>query len=486
LDRQLDLIFRLFCLGQLFTCIRPYLLQSFVGGFETGGFSAFLEVLSSAWPPARWFVYLPCLAIVVFGARRPWIFALALGQVLDVSAGIWTNTLASGYSEKGLVVLLSVGSAVLLALDRGPEAERVARLRGFIRAAACVAFASIALNKVNSDFLNSVTSCARVLNEGLIKIIPFASPVAGPLASHASAALAMEALLLPVLLLRPRYGVVYTWGFFASVAMVGPRATCLVFMAIALSFLPAQDFERLKGSSRLVNVGLAASFFVALGFWTSALGDTQRFAVTELLARVGFLALALFGIGLMVANAWGSRRAPDASWASFRSGPPRVSLLAGIVLSLLVVNELAPYLGLKTKYSLTMWSNLRTDQGRSNSYVIPDFLRVSGRVDRALLHVSQIEPRTGSADQTHRSRRTQLVRPAFVAAHGTALAHLQMLEARFGPLSFEVGAAGDQRTFYGAQDGSDFASWVNATRPGVDWFEDAVMTVDAPQACLGP
>jgi hypothetical protein len=289
-----------------------------------------------------------------------------------------------------------------------------------------------------------------------------------------------------LLLVVPRLGAIYTWVFFAAIATVGPRATCFVFMAMSLSFVPASDFARIQLSSRGVIGGAALSFLGSTFFWVMALDESRRFAPTQLISRVGFLTLALVGIGLLVMNVWRSHEREERRPSGFRSGPKIAGVVAALALSLLLVNELSPYLGLKTKYSLTMWSNLRTDAGRSNSYVFPEALRISSRVDRSLLLVTRVAPVARVKPPSEGSARAGTGLGPFVAGHATAMARLRQAETRYGPIRFELFHDGERYAFEGTGPESGFASFIEATRPGVDWFDERVMTLGRPQRCLGP
>ena len=74
----------------------------------------------------------------------------------------------------------------------------------------------------------------------------------------------------------------------------------------------------------------------------------------------------------------------------------------------------------------------------------------------------------------------------FVAGHTTAMTRLRRAEKRYGAIRFELFYDGERRVFDGAGPESEFASFVEATRPRVDWFDERVMTLGRPQRCLGP
>jgi hypothetical protein len=70
-------------------------------------------------------------------------------------------------------------------------------------------------------------------------------------------------------------------------------------------------------------------------------------------------------------------RPPPASWGRFGAG----HVVLAVALLLVVLNAASPYLGLKTRFSFTMFSNLQTEPGRWNHVVLPEAMRVFGMQD---------------------------------------------------------------------------------------------------------
>jgi len=485
-SRSLDLILRLFCLAQAMVCLRPFIFKGAIEASYRGGWEAAFASIASSAPPTRWGVYGICVAVVAAGPRKALLVALAVAHLVDVAAAISANSLSSGFAEKGLLVFVSLAAALHVVLDRDEDEVAAARMLGTLRALAAIAFAMVALNKFNSDFLDAANSCAGMLNAELGRRIPFAAPIVPLLDLTPWLSLLMEALLLPLLLFRSRIGVAYVWAFFANVALVGPMSTCLVVMSVALVFLPRSDWANLAWPTRRLAGTVAGAFVVASGFWTLALSQTGQLGIGQFPSRVLFLTIALTGLAVLVPNARkdlisadgdGERSTtPDPS--PFRGAPVAVSVMASMVVGLFGLNEAAPHLGLKTKYSLTMWSNLRSDAGRTNSYVFPEWLRLSGNVDRALLRVDQIEAkRPGAAPGS--------LAP-FVAGHRSAAARLKHLEEKYGALRFRVRVAEEELDFEGAGRGTAFARYVARSQPAVDVFDGRIMTLERPQSCLGP
>lgn len=486
---SLDLIFRLFCLGQLFVCIRPFIFEGAARHYASGGFEGALLNLISTAPPSSWAVYALCAAVLVVGPRTALLVGLAGAHVLDVSLAAASNSLTTGYAEKGFLVFVCLGAALLSVTDKGSVDERSDRMRSLLRALAGVAFAMIALNKFNADFLDPVTSCARSLNGELARRITFAAPLAGLLDSSPWISFLMEAIILPLLLIRPRIGVLYVWGFFTGVALVGPRGTCLVFMVMSLCFLPPQDFRLLqKLDRRAAWVVLGIAGLSAL-FWVLVLNEAGRVNFAQLFSRVLFLSLSMGTMILLAWNIFVGEAVETTYRSAFRNVARPARIAAWTALVLFGINELAPHVGLKSKYSLTMWSNLRSDGGRTNSYVFPEAMRVFPYADRSFLEVSRVVvPRGVPAGAAQPGAKTNplLIPEPFMAMHTSAQYRLRELEYAHGAIEFEIVEADGVRSFDTAREGSAFAQFVAAEKPTVDFFDQRLMTLNTPQHCLGP
>ena len=76
---------------------------------------------------------------------------------------------------------------------------------------------------------------------------------------------------------------------------------------------------------------------------------------------------------------------PPANCGRFGAG----HVVLAVALILIVVNAASPYLGLKTRFSFTMFSNLQTEPGRWNHVVIPEAMRIFGLQD-GLVHFDEV------------------------------------------------------------------------------------------------
>ena len=68
------------------------------------------------------------------------------------------------------------------------------------------------------------------------------------------------------------------------------------------------------------------------------------------------------------------------------------NVVFAVALILILVNAASPYLGLKTRFSFTMFSNLQTEPGRWNHVVIPEAMRIFGLQDGVVRFESVSDP----------------------------------------------------------------------------------------------
>ena len=212
-------------------------------------------------------------------------------------------------------------------------------------------------HKLNADFFDPVVSCASVLYRGLqagLPVLPDAQVVA-PLAIGLTILLELG---LPVLLLGSRtrrLGVAAGIGFHILMAAAGYPRFSATGIALLVLFLPSLPRPGPAFRATAVATLLAASVLVP------AQRDTLFLCATLALCG-GLLALSLAPIDP------NSGKGPPVSWR------PALPAILGPVLILFA--GVTPYLGLGTDRALSMYSNLRTEGGRSNHYLVPAGLQI--------------------------------------------------------------------------------------------------------------
>lgn len=206
-------------------------------------------------------------------------------------------------------------------------------------------------HKLNADFFDPALSCASILYQELRTGVPLLpdSAVMGPLAIGLTV---LVELGLPVLLLVPatrRVGAAAGILFHVLMAAAGyPRFSAIGLALLAL-FLPA-----LPRPGPAFRVAAVATLLIA-----SVLVPEQRDALFL------WATLGLCG-GLMALCV-----VPGGEGSGERAVSLRPALPAMLGPALILFSGLTPYLGLGTDRALSMYSNLRTEGGRSNHFVVP-------------------------------------------------------------------------------------------------------------------
>lgn len=214
------------------------------------------------------------------------------------------------------------------------------------------------LHKLNGDFFNPDVSCASVLYQvlsGRLGGLP-SPPVMGSLAIALTVAVELG---LPVLLLIPRsrgVGVGVGALFHLVMAAAGYFRFSAAGVALLTFFLPG-GLPILRPAHRIIAVAVLLPA-VALA---SEGGGTLFLWATVLLC------LALLGLAVA------ARRALPVGWPA---APGRLAAAPMLGPALVLLSGIAPYLGLGTERAFSMYSNLRTEGGITNHFVIPAGLQM--------------------------------------------------------------------------------------------------------------
>lgn len=420
--------------------------------------------------------------LVIFGPRLVLLVALAAAwiwqQVYVLGAGDPRfDFVADEHQLFTLVPALAALSAGFCLFEyRGsPGAERDdAVSRGQLwqlRMCTLVALGFATLHKLNIDFLAPRSSCATLLGERLAERWGLPGSPLGPLG-----VLVLEGLAPVLLVLYPRLGVLWVVVLAAGLGHVGPYAFNALLVALALAFLPGEAARAWSRPPRwswlvllvggLVGPGVSARLFAGSGAW-------WPFALFELTLAV-VVWLVLVGGSAGSTPVWRPQR-PARPLLPGRYAHRSLCVYAAIFLSL---HGASPYLGLKYRHSFAMLSNLRVDDDRWNSLVIPRAVYL--RATDPLVHVVHVRSAAGGEYRPERGDREAL-RPGvyspqeFRRRYEAALRRWQALaidlryrgvEHRFGDLRFDGGLRG-------------FAAGL----PREPFFQD-VLSGEAPQACV--
>ncbi|MFY0534156.1 hypothetical protein [Nannocystis pusilla] len=163
--------------------------------------------------------------------------------------------------------------------------------------------------------------------------------------------------------------------------------------------MPARDVAALAVALRRRGLWLALAGLVLLAISHSLYRGPNNWAIFAVFQVVLLLAACLAAVGLRdAAGAWSF--APRRSRLRLPGGPHHRSFAVATIALLLALGS-SPYLGLKYRYSFAMLSNLRVDDARWNSLVVPRQLRLT-RHD-PFVHVLRVEPALPRDKSTSRS-----------------------------------------------------------------------------------
>ncbi len=349
---------------------------------------------------------------------RPWSLA-ALGAAA-LSQLVRTLSWLPWVSNHSLFASF-VSLAILLALAPG-RAANADRERLFDDLAAPIRVSVIALygwalfHKLNTGWFDAAGSCGAALYRGSAQV--FGLPD-GPVAVYALgvvAPLGIE-LAIPALLIFRRTRDLGVLGLMLfHLVLAAPPTTFYRFSAamFALGFLfwPADALEKLapiwnRLTTQRTRTALLRVTWVALAVSIAALAwltdwtrdvrplplyrplHTSDLSPVAALVGVGWAALAVAMIGVFVFLLRGRRGRTSAAVAPiFRIRRP----LLWIPVLLVVLNGAAPYLGVKTETSFSMFSNLRTEAGRTNHLLIGRTAQLTGHAEDLVRIVEATDP----------------------------------------------------------------------------------------------
>ncbi len=263
------------------------------------------------------------------------------------------------------------------------------------------------LHKLNWDFLTPATGCAGFMLKGLAEQIPIV-----PTGMFMKTAAIWATLLveggIPILLLFPRTRLAalpIAWAFHFMLSF-HPRPGIYAFSSMVFAqltlFLPAtflEGLERLplvqrfqaameygrRHLARLLLIGALAAAVGAIALLLSGF-DIHGTGLTLLPRSIGMALWIPYALGLLALFifAWSKTSLTTAApllkpaWRS-----PAI-----VVVGLFALNCFAPYLGFQTLRTMSMFSSIRTEGGRSNHLFIPSSFQMTSLQDDLVQLVS--------------------------------------------------------------------------------------------------
>ncbi len=297
--------------------------------------------------------------------------ALALAQLIDVCVllpAVPNHWLLAGLANLALLLgwIRARQPATLMAVVRAPLMVSVTLFYLFT-----------GMWKLNTDFFRPDVSCAVMSWERVLGFFRWLPDALALRRGVIVGTLAME-LLGPVLLLVPATrgaAVLALIGFHLVLGLDAVKRYlnfASVMFALLLLFLPDAAVERLR---RLVppNAGrlprLASAGYLMLAVAGVAASGSPLYLVGRWFVWLAY-AIALFVfVFLSVVGAPRPRR-----WLPAGA----TGRLAWLVPGLVMLNGLAPILGLKTRTSWQMYSNVRLEPATSNHFLVPRSLDLVG------------------------------------------------------------------------------------------------------------
>ena len=246
----------------------------------------------------------------------------------------------------------------------------------FVRISLVILYFYAVLHKLNSDYFTVAISCSTSLLKAYGQRLHFLPDTT---LSHWGAVwgtIAIEAAIPLFLCFRRTrlVGILLGLGFHFFLAFhpaQGLYSFSGLLFALFLLFVPAEFPGRLQLLAQNLlgrwqqPVLFAIRAIVCLG----AIGLIASGRSAHLLSVVGllvFLAWGLTYIGAFLRMLWRNTATPEPASALLRVRPAFFWLIPALVL----FNGMNPYLGLKTEKSFAMFSNLRTENGVSNHFLI--------------------------------------------------------------------------------------------------------------------
>jgi hypothetical protein len=244
-----------------------------------------------------------------------------------------------------------------------------------------------AFAKLNTGFLDPVTTCA----VWILDAIPRVSIPTGFAGLMIVGAIITE-FAIPTLLMfrRTRFlGVILGIGFGVITALAGHAPFAGFGWSFYVLFIPPWTLGRVVVTvrrrigpqlrQRLVDASSSPVAWVVLGAAALLVMAAVRLAPDDIVALIkrygataAFCAWMLIWTVLLLRNWRHWIRMPQAGSRTFGAG----HAVFAVAIVLIVLNAASPYLGLKTTFSFTMFSNIQTEPGRWNHVVVPEAFRI--------------------------------------------------------------------------------------------------------------
>ncbi len=338
--------------------------------------------------PLGWLVTILCVAHIFTYGKHKLIFSLAV-----LTSALWyfsRQPFAVNHLYFETIMSLLMSAVIIAYYINKKNNIKLTTLPDYfalhaiplLRSCLIILYFFVVLHKLNYDFFKTEISCGAVLFENLVNNLRLTKVVFieyiydnnQTLISNFSIYTSLIAeLLIPILLLFRRsrnFGLVFAMLFHFVLAMEGLGAivsfTAMMFTYLILfSSVEMVDrvIETTQRYSRYLSIGaviavamLSISYlFFTRNIFNMLVGLTWvTYIITTIIFYISHIKLS--------------------SKNSIKLSSP--SLVLWIFPLLVFINGFAPYLGLKTQTSFSMFSNLITENGRTNHFFIPSDFQI--------------------------------------------------------------------------------------------------------------
>lgn len=328
------------------------------------------------------------------------LLAVAVLGVLEIDKAIALSPFVPNHWLFTTFVNITILLAMLLVLMRRGRLDSASLFESFapaVRVAVLLLYAFVVFHKLNADFFDPELSCGTMFYAAHLERLPFLPQGKATEMVSIYAAIGAEAAI-PLLLAfrRTRVAGILVGSLFHVFLSINPIDRFYNFSSMLLAvfslFAPATVVEKLqpegrrfKWFARVVLAGIVAALTIQRWLPASTIAHIDPFFV--LWNVYAAVVIVSFVAALLATRSAPVLADPGSVFAI------REPLL--LVLPLLVfVNGITPYAGLKTETAWAMFSNLRTEGGKTNHFLVPagwqafdfqrDVVRVTASSDRML------------------------------------------------------------------------------------------------------
>jgi hypothetical protein len=299
---------------------------------------------------------------------------LQIGQTFPITVGTQNHALFAAFVCMAIVA----GAAVVAVRGRRLTLDRAEWLRTFappVRWSLVGLYFFAVFHKLNRDWFDPAVSCGTEFYLRQRDVFSFLPASEWAVQGGIWGSFAVEAAI-PLLLAfeRSRHagvllGLVFHWALAANPLRAFFNFSSMLF-AVFVLFLSADRVAAFADRLGRRRIHLLRGLVVVVfGVWAAAelMGPAEALPDSRAAGRIAWYVWGSVLTGLAVAVVAGRARSAGPSPALFALRHPLLALVPVLV----VLNGLSPYLGLHTTANWAMFSNLRTEGGRSNHLIVP-------------------------------------------------------------------------------------------------------------------